>query len=753
MSLNRWRLLIMAAYLVLALAYSVATPPFEASDELWHFPMANYLADHGLALPPQTPGIETAWRQEGSQPPLYYMVAALLIAPIDRSDLDQGRQQNPHADIGVVHPDGNINMVIHRPEVETFPWRGALLALHLTRLLSILLGAGTVWMAFSLAQTLFPNRPEVIIGAASLTAFLPMFLFISGSVNNDNLSTLLGNLLTLQVVRLLRAEKEPSLAAYIGIGGAAGAGLLAKFNIGFMLPLIALSLALLSARLRSLRPLIVGGLISGSLTIAIAGWWYWRNFQLYGDPTGLNTFLDIVGRRAIPANLAQLWAERHSFLQAFWGFFGGVNVPLPVWAYAVFDALGLAGLIGSVLFAVRAVARARRADVAAALPYAFTLLWIALNFASYLRWTAETPASQGRLMFGALASISMWLAVGIAFWVPHRARAAAIGLATAWFAGMSALAPFMVIAPAYAPPAELPFVETAGLARFTSPAGGAIRLVNATVASQQARPDEYVVIDLTWQVEAPFERDWSLFIHLVTPEGVIIGQRDIFPGAGAFALSAIPAGRAWAEQIAVRVPPNAYAPQTVDVVLGWYHLSSGDRLRSDDAADTTAIGTTAIAPRISPLDVPNPSAVNFGGLIELAGYRLSDLSAPAGGTLELTLFWRALSPIPRDYIVFAHIVEPASMRIYAGSDAMPAAWARPTTTWAPGEIIEDRHTLAIDPATPPVPGIYEVEIGLYLNPGDGTFPRLRVVTPDGGMASDFTYLSRVRVLPRQEAGS
>jgi len=52
----------------------------------------------------------------------------------------------------------------------------------------------------------------------------------------------------------------------------------------------------------------------------------------------------------------------------------------------------------------------------------------------------------------------------------------------------------------------------------------------------------------------------------------------------------------------------------------------------------------------------------------------------------------------------------------------------------------------VNPDTPP--GIYEVEVGLYLNPGDGTFPRLRVVTPDGGMADDFAYLTRVRVLPR-----
>ena len=60
----------------------------------------------------------------------------------------------------------------------------------------MLLGLGTVIVTFLLARELFPTRPEVALGAAALNAFLPMFLFISGSVNNDNLSNLLGNLLT-----------------------------------------------------------------------------------------------------------------------------------------------------------------------------------------------------------------------------------------------------------------------------------------------------------------------------------------------------------------------------------------------------------------------------------------------------------------------------------------------------------------------------------------------------------------------------
>ena len=409
--LKRWLYAILAIYVVLASIYSIVTPIFEASDELWHYPMVQYLATHGLALPPQTSGATppsgaTTWRQEGSQPPLYYLAAAVITAPIDTSDLDLIRRQNPHADIGTIRPDGNVNMIVHHAALEAFPWHRTTLAVHVARFFSVLLGLGTVLVTYRLGRELFPRRPEVALGAAALNACLPMFLFISGSVNNDNLSNLLGNLLLLLIVLLLKAERPPRLRFYALIGVVAGASLLAKLSLGLLIPLVALALLITSLRWRDWRPLVIGGLISGALTIAIAGWWYLRNAQLYGDPTGLNTFLEIVGRRTIPANAAQLWAERDSFTRAFWGFFGGVNVPLPDAIYLVFNIIGGSGIIGATGYIITHIIRRGGARSAPTmwLPHAVTLLWIAITFVSYLRWTAETWASQGRLIFVALVA-------------------------------------------------------------------------------------------------------------------------------------------------------------------------------------------------------------------------------------------------------------------------------------------------------------------------------------------------------------
>ncbi len=736
---------LVAVYVILSIIYSAVTPIFEASDELWHYPMVRYIATNDFNLPIQDAAIQTAWRQEGSQPPLYYLGAALLTAGIDTSNLEFVRRQNPHADIGFLRPDGNANMITHRDNAEDFPWQGTTLAVHIARLFSVALGACTVIVTFALASAVFPDRPVVIVGSTALNAFLPMFLFISGSVNNDNMSNFLGNLLCLLIVLLLRSTRLPRWRDYVIIGLVAGGGLLAKLNIGFLIPLVGIAFLITSIRLKNWRPLVFGALISGGITILIAGWWYLRNWQLYGDPTGLNVFLDIVGRRAIPANAAQLWAERHSFTQGYWGFFGGMNVPLPDLIYSIFNIIGVIGLVGALVFMIVTLIK-RAWPLQRWLLLLPPLLWSIITFVSYIRWTAETQASQGRLIFGALSAICMFMALGLTWWWPNRLRPVVMGMVSAGFLVVAILAPFMIIAPAYAKPERLTPQEA--MAVFRDPQGRGIALSEFSIRSDAVTPDNYVWLDTRWQIDRAVDQNWSLFTHLITPDNVIIAQRDLYPSGGTLATSDLNTGFAWDNPIAIPVPDTAYAPMPLTVEVGWYNLETGERMRLENGDETVVLGEIQLEPRASDLNVPNAGALNFGNLLELVGYEVSDISPNAGQEIALTLFWRALQPIPDDYTVFAHIIDPASTTIYAGSDAQPAGWGRPTSGWQPGEIIEDIHLLTVNPDAPP--SIYELEIGVYRQ-NDGQFERLRLVTPDGGMANDYAYLSRVRVLPREDA--
>ena len=213
MTEKRWLGLILLLFVVLGVTYALLTPAFEASDELWHYPMVRHLAD-GNSLPVQVfdPALAGPWKQEASQPPLYYYTAAALTFWIDTADMPEVRRENPHVDNGLITADGNINLVVHDPQAND--WQGTLLALRIVRLFSVLLGTITVYLTYRIAGAAAPGRPEIALGAAAINAFLPMFLFISGAVNNDNLAIMLSSLALLLMITCRRlAAVTPRLLA------------------------------------------------------------------------------------------------------------------------------------------------------------------------------------------------------------------------------------------------------------------------------------------------------------------------------------------------------------------------------------------------------------------------------------------------------------------------------------------------------------------------------------------------------------
>ena len=88
--------ILLVGHLALGLLYDWATPIFEASDEGSHYPVVRWVAQ-SKSLPVQRPDeARTPWEQEGSQPPLYYVLAAALTKWIDTGDFVQLHVKNPH---------------------------------------------------------------------------------------------------------------------------------------------------------------------------------------------------------------------------------------------------------------------------------------------------------------------------------------------------------------------------------------------------------------------------------------------------------------------------------------------------------------------------------------------------------------------------------------------------------------------------------------------------------------------------------
>jgi hypothetical protein len=109
-------------------------------------------------------------------------------------------------------------------------------------------------------------------------------------------------------------------------------------------------------------------------------------------------------------------------------------------------------------------------------------------------------------------------------------------------------------------------------------------------------------------------------------------------------------------------------------------------------------------------------------------------AARPGGGLPVTLYWQAVSEIDVNFTVFIHLIN-ASGRVVVQEDLQPQAGAAPTTTWLPGEILEDPHMLALPPDLDP--GDYRLIAGLY---DASTGQRLPVYS--GG---DFVELGKVSI--------
>jgi len=100
----------------------------------------------------------------------------------------------------------------------------------------------------------------------------------------------------------------------------------------------------------------------------------------------------------------------------------------------------------------------------------------------------------------------------------------------------------------------------------------------------------------------------------------------------------------------------------------------------------------------------------LGDRIILQGYTLREDSVAAGDILQLTLFWRAISPIEERYKVFVQVLDAAN-HIVGQRDTEPGGGAWLTTLWPVGETIADNYGVLIRPGTPP--GRYRLITGLY----------------------------------------
>lgn len=280
-------------------------------------------------------------------------------------------------------------------------------------------------------------------------------------------------------------------------------------------------------------------------------------------------------------------------------------------------------------------------------------------------------------------------------------------------------------------PAQPPETSALDLAVYTNIAlGDDLTLVGYSQDRAEAAPGETVLLTLGWQARRRPQANYALRLELAAPDGRAVTQVELAPGGDAHPTSGWAPGEVVRSQVLVHIPGRAGSGRHTWRIT----LLDG----SGAPAGQAQVGSLDIAapPRVwSAPAVSRRVGARLGDWAMLVGFD-APASAAAGQSLSVTLVWQALGETDKDYKTFVHLLD-AGGQVMAQSDAVPAAWTRPTSGWQAGEFVTDVHTLELKPGLPP--GEYRLAAGMY----DGQGRRLSV---DAG--GDAVELGRVQVSAR-----
>ena len=717
--------ILIGAFVALCVLYNVMLPAFEAPDEISHFTYAAWLARE-RRLPDLASELPA---HEAAQPPLYYIAAALVIAPFDTSDLAQAGQLNPDW----FDPDVNADFVSVRnlhlhTEAENFPWRGAIAALHAARGMSTLLGAITIALVYAIAHMLRPRDGESFaVFTAALVAFNPKFVHISSIVTNDAAIICAATLTLWQIGRLLRSSKNRDTRNFLGLGICIGVAVLSKLS-GFALWAPALVAIVSGVALTAERRRIVTrlGIALAGFMLTCGAWFFWNTLS-YGDPLAFERVRAANASllRTEPLGVTEMLATLPRLFVSYFGVIG-IDLTLPQFTldlYTIGFALAVVGCVLLVIHLLRDPRQANENQLLLALVLGQTAL--SILFVPWLRSYIATE--NGRLIMPGIAAIAAFVALGWRQITPITLqRPLAIGV----LAGMAALCiatPFAVIQPNFATPqmlSETQVLERFGLQPSNTIFGGKVKLLHAQITTPRPSIGEPVRTTIYWGAIAPIEQSYRTVIELRDADGIVVAQRWYIPFGGRFDTQRWQPGEYFADEYALAVPPAPYARVLAVQVALRRVYGEPARIPLDGAngADAFVIGHVKIpaAP-----EAQLPSRARFGEALQLNDVRIR--------TNSVRFDWTVLSPPPADYTLFMHVYDAAGARIMQ-QDAQPFDGAYPTGLWSAGEFVRDERTLTLPPEA------HTLHFGWY---DAATGERLPAFKPDGKTWADGIVMVEV----------
>lgn len=679
--------LILLAYLCLGLLILSALPPLESSDEAEHFLYAHSIAQTG-ELPVLTTRREVTgdlppsvrWNNHAHHPPLYYLLAAWLIAWTDRSQLDDLLRPNELIFIAAGDISAQHNKWLHAPAP---PSDQSLLAIYLLRGFNLLLGSLTL-LVIQRAALRLSGRPAIALLAMALVACLPTFLVLSVSITNDVLLTLLGALAFERGLAALQARRLTWRAALL-LGVLAGAALLTKLNgISIAASLALVWLILFLRRHLPLRRALLLGAGMAAVALLIAGGFFLRNLQLYGDPLAQDAVSAMWGRALDPITDPAPLDQVSRIARSFWMMAGYLHAPVyaPPAFYAYAAALSLLGLAGL----LRAARRLPR-DL-----LLFALASCGLAVFALFYGTRAVDISYGRLLYPALAPFAALLAFGLHALLRRWAALALLPLALGalWMI-------FISLPQAYPRLTPVPALPAAAIATAYDAEGLIIESLELD-SSQPLQPGAALHAWLYLRGAHPTNPVLQAAL-IDQASGQRLGYVEFFPGMAPTA--DLPPGLWRAPlRLPLATPDEILAPRRLRLELRWYSLADAISPAPSDPDAPRVLALPAAVwrdPRYAAPALAQPSSARFGP-IELLSWQLDAPAAPDAPHL-LRLVWRSRERLPDDWTTAIHLVD-SSGALIAQFDAMPAHY--PTSAWLPNLAFEDQRLISLpaglDPA-------------------------------------------------------
>jgi hypothetical protein len=378
------------------LAWSLIVPPFEVPDENAHYAYVAQVAERDTLPHPGPPAGPLSPAEDDTLAAVrFYEMVGEPHNPAPFSALQQEEIEAVAREPLSTRGDGDALTATNNPPLyymlEAIPYKlgasGSVLdRLALMRVLSALMGAVTVLLVYLFLMELLPGRRWAWSVGALAVAFQPLFGFMSGGVNSDNLIYLTAAGTLWGVARMFRRGLTPASGALIG--AFLGAGLVTKFTLLGFLPAAALALGLglwrawsserdaghgpRWARARRGAAWAVGLVAAPVLVYLVLNRWVWKRGSV--PAIGSVSSVSPTGQHfSFGGELSHIWQLflpplpgmhrqfsylpfAHTWLKGFVGRFGWLDYTFPGWVY---NAAGGVMLLVCALAVVELVRRRR----------------------------------------------------------------------------------------------------------------------------------------------------------------------------------------------------------------------------------------------------------------------------------------------------------------------------------------------------------------------------------------------------------